>query len=267
MIERTLVMGVLNVTPDSFSDGGKYFATADAIAHGEQLIAQGADLLDIGGESTRPGASRPSTEEELARVVPVVQALAVHGVPISVDTMRREVAAAVIEAGASIINDVSGGLADPEILPVVAKTNVDYICQHWRGHGAVMDSLANYQQLMPELITELTNRRDAAIAAGISAERIILDPGFGFAKKTEDNWEILAKLAQLQELGHRILLGASRKRFLTDTLSQDDLTQRDIATATISAWAQLNGIWAVRTHDILAQRTAIEVARNIRSAK
>lgn len=255
-------MGVVNVTPDSFSDGGACFDRDDAIAHGLELLDQGADLLDIGGESTRPGAVRPAAEEELRRVLPVVRALA-RRVPLSVDTMRAEVARQAIEAGAQIINDVSGGLADPRMLEVVAEAEVDYVCQHWRGHGAVMDGLATYGDLVAEVISELEGRVQACIASGIDREHIIVDPGLGFAKTAEQDWAILANLDRFTALGHRVLIGASRKRFLGHLLQGREPGGRDAATAAVSVICAQHGVWAVRTHEVRAQRDAIAVVERI----
>lgn len=265
MGDRTLVMGVLNVTPDSFSDGGRWYDPQAAIEHGLRLIAAGADMIDIGGESTRPGAVRPDADEELRRVLPVVRGLAGR-VPISVDTMRAEVARQVLAAGAQIINDVSGGLADEQMLDVVAKAEVDYVCQHWRGHGAVMNKLANYHDVVAEVRAELQTRVRACRAAGIAEQRIIVDPGLGFAKTAEQDWQILANLAAFTSLGHRVLVGASRKRFLGHLLAGREPAGRDAATAAISAVCAQQGVWAVRTHEVRGQRDAIAVIDRIAAA-
>jgi len=264
---RTLVMGVINVTPDSFSDGGRWYDPEAAIAHGHHLLAEGADLLDVGGESTRPGAARPSADEELRRVLPVVTALARQAV-VSVDTMRADVAAACIEAGAQIINDVSGGLADRDMLSLIAETDVDYVCQHWRGHGDVMQQHANYHDVVQEVREELSQRLDACHAAGIDPARIIADPGLGFAKGGEQDWQILAHLYQFTNLGHRLLIGASRKRFLGSLLDDRPADGRDVATAAVSVICAQAGVWAVRTHEVRGQRDAIAVATKVaRSAR
>lgn len=265
MSGRTLVMGVVNVTPDSFSDGGRWFSADAAITHGLELIDQGADLLDIGGESTRPGATRPEADEELRRVLPVVEALC-DRVPVSVDTMRADVAAAVIGAGAQVINDVSGGLADPAMLGVVAGADVDYVCQHWRGHGAVMNDLASYDEVVAEVRTELLGRVEACLAAGVAAERIIIDPGLGFAKTADQDWAILANLAAFTRLGHRVLVGASRKRFLGHLLARREPLGRDAATAAVSVVCAQQGVWAVRTHEVRAQRDAVAVVERLAAA-
>lgn len=261
-MNRTLVMGVVNVTPDSFSDGGLWVHSDAAIAHGRELIEQGADILDIGGESTRPGAVRPDLKTELARVIPVVQGL-VGEIAISVDTMRAEVAEQAIDAGASIINDVSGGLADPRMLELIAESDVDYICQHWRGHGAVMNSMATYDDVVSEVISELRSRLDACSQAGIDMSRVVIDPGLGFAKNADQDWTILRNLPSFTSLGYRVLIGASRKRFLGSLLSGREPAGRDAATAAVSAICAQQRIWAVRTHEVRGQRDAIAVVERI----
>lgn len=256
---RTLVMGVLNVTPDSFSDGGRWADHRSAIAHGLELIDDGADMLDIGGESTRPGAVRPSVDEEMSRVIPVVEALAPLA-RISVDTMRSSVARAAIEAGAHIINDVSGGLDDPEMFGVIAASDVEYICQHWRGHGAVMDAHAVYHDVVEEVLGETMARVEQAVAAGIDRRRIIIDPGLGFGKKPVHDWSLVGNLAVFVATGHRVLVGASRKRFIGAVLDHQAVTDRDVATAAVSVLCAQQQVWAVRAHDVRAQRDAIAVA-------
>ena len=213
-MKRPLVMGVVNVTPDSFSDGGAWFDAGSAIAQGRLLHSQGADLVDIGGESTRPGALRPDPEEELRRVVPVVRALAEDGITVSVDTMRAATAARALAVGARLVNDVSGGLADPDMTRVVADSDADFVAMHWRGHSADMQSRARYDDVLAEVRTELLARVEALTAAGIDPARLILDPGLGFAKTAEHNWALLRGLDELRGLGHRVLLGTSRKGFL-----------------------------------------------------
>lgn len=261
----TLVMGIINVTPDSFSDGGLFLGPDAAIAHARQLIAEGADLIDIGGESTRPGAQRPGVAEEMRRVLPVIEALKDAGVPISLDTMSAEVARAGVAAGASIVNDVSGGLADRQMLSTVAELGVDYVCMHWRGHLDGADSLARYDDAVPEVLAELRSRRDACLAAGISPERLILDPGFGFSKDPQHNWQLLRALAEFQQLGHRVLVGVSRKRFLGALLDGREPTGRDAASAAITFYCAERRVWAVRTHTVPAHRDAIAVARALAS--
>lgn len=267
---RTQVMGIVNVTPDSFSDGGQWFERDVAIAHGRHLLAQGADMLDIGGESTRPGATRVSLQEELDRVLPVVDALAGHGSAISVDTMRAEVARAAVQAGASIINDVSGGKADPDIAVVAAETGARLVLSHWRGHSDVMASLTRYHDVVSDVCDELAEQIRAAIAAGARPEQIIVDPGLGFAKDAEANWDLLAHLDRLQDLGYPVLVGASRKRFLGELLARHGIeslpTFRDRATAAVSALVARAGAWAVRVHDVPGTVDAVRVAEAMRAA-
>ncbi|WP_245993921.1 dihydropteroate synthase [Nocardioides immobilis] len=253
-----LVMGVVNVTPDSFSDGGHFLDTERAIAHGRQLLADGADILDVGGESTRPGATRPLVGEELDRVVPVIEALAADGALVSVDTMRAEVAAAALAAGARIVNDVSGGLADPEILGVVAGSSATYVAMHWRAHSDRMQQFTSYDGPVAAVVAEELSARVAAIrAAGIADERVVLDPGIGFAKTRDQNWELLGGIGRVQELGFPVLVGASRKRFLGELLAGADgnprpVDERELAHAAIVALLASAGIWAFRVHDVRA---------------
>ena len=267
---RTQVMGIVNVTPDSFSDGGQWFERDVAIAHGRHLLAQGADMLDIGGESTRPGATRVSLQEELDRVLPVVDALAGHGSAISVDTMRAEVARAAVQAGASIINDVSGGKADPDIAVVAAETGARLVLSHWRGHSDVMASLTRYHDVVSDVCDELAEQIRAALDAGARPEQIIVDPGLGFAKDAEANWDLLAHLDRLQDLGYPVLVGASRKRFLGELLARHGTeslpTFRDRATAAVSALVARAGAWAVRVHDVPGTVDAVRVAEAMRAA-
>ena len=272
---RTLVMGILNVTPDSFSDGGRWADPAAALDHARGLLDDGADLIDVGGESTRPGATRPSADEELRRVLPVVEALVGLGAVVSVDTMRASVAQACLEAGAAIINDVSAGLADPEMFGVVAaQPEADYVAMHWRAHGAVMNDAAHYDDVVAEVTRELLARRDAALAAGIAAERIVLDPGYGFSKTAAQNWELFAANESFLHHGHRVLVGVSRKRFLGELLASPDARgelrprpteERDAATAALTTVCAQQGVWAVRTHEVRAQRDAIEVVARLAS--
>ncbi len=256
----TLVMGVVNVTPDSFSDGGRWFDADAAIAHGVELVADGADLVDVGGESTRPGAARVEPDEELRRVVPVVRELAARGIRVSVDTMRAATALAAVEAGAEIINDVSAGLADDAMAPIVAETGARYVAMHWRGHSDRMDSLAEYSDVATEVRDELAQRVDALVGAGVDTERLILDPGLGFAKRGEQNWELLGRLDVLAELGLPILVGASRKRFLGAMLPEGaPVEERDLPTAVISVLSAEAGAWGVRVHDVRSTRRALDV--------
>jgi len=262
---RALVMGVVNVTPDSFSDGGQWFEPHAAVAHGLRLLEQGADLLDVGGESTRPGAVRVPVEEERRRVLPVVTELVRAGAVVSVDTTRSEVAAAAVEAGALVVNDVSGGLADPGMAQVVAAAGVVYVAMHWRGHADVMDALATYDDVVVEVRDELARRLEELVAAGVRPEQVVLDPGLGFAKPGSDNWPLLAHLDVLHRLGRPVLVGASRKRFLGHLLAgPDDVPvppeQRDAATAAVSALAAAAGAWCLRVHDVPATVDAVRVA-------
>lgn len=258
----TLVMGIVNVTPDSFSDGGRFLDPDVAIAHARTLHAQGADLLDVGGESTRPGADRVAPRIEQQRVLPVVAALASEGLYVSVDTMNATTARAAVAAGARLVNDVSGGLADPEMLAVVAESGAEIALGHWRGPSAEMYARAEYDDVVAEVIAELGERVDAAEAAGIPRSRLIVDPGIGFGKRGDQNWRVLRALPRLGDLGCRVLVGTSRKRFLAETIGADaDLDRRDLATAVTSALADRAGAWAVRVHDIPTTRDALAVAR------
>ena len=269
--QRTLLMGIVNVTPDSFSDGGRFVETEAAIAHGLALLEEGADILDIGGESTRPGATRPLVAEELQRVVPVVSALAAAGAAVSVDTMRHEVAVAAIDAGAVIVNDVSGGLADPEILRVAGSSGVGYVAMHWRGHSNRMQDLASYDgDVVDVVLTELGQRVEAALAAGISPDRLVLDPGLGFAKTADHNWALLAGLDRLLGLGHRVLVGSSRKSFLGSLLAEPDGTprpidQREAANTALTTLVAAQGAWGVRVHEVRASMDAIQVVARLRA--
>ena len=263
-----LVMGIVNVTPDSFSDGGRFLDPQAAIAHGMRLWADGADILDIGGESTRPGADRIPTREEQDRVLPVISVLAAQGGLVSIDTMNATTAVAAVAAGARIVNDVSGGLADPEMLAAVATTDADIVLGHWRGHSLDMYREASYTDLVREVTRELLGRIDAAAAAGIAPSRVILDPGIGFGKRGAQNWETLRALPQLTGLGPRVLVGTSRKRFLGELLGEDaDPARRDLATAVTSALAARDGAWAVRVHDVRATRDALLVEQAWREAE
>lgn len=261
----TLIMGIVNVTPDSFSDGGRYADADAAVAHGLRLRAQGADILDVGGESTRPGAERVDPRVEQERVLPVVRAFAEVGIAVSIDTMNASTAVAAVEAGARIVNDVSGGLADPGLLAAVAATDADIALSHWRGHSTDMYARAQYDDVVDEVLSELRGRVDAAASAGIAPSRVILDPGIGFGKKGAQNWAMLRGLDRLVGLGPRVLLGTSRKRFLAEALADDpadaDEARRDLATAVTSALAAQAGAWAVRVHDVAATRDALIVAR------
>ena len=248
-----LVMGILNTTPDSFADGGQHFTYPDAVNHGLQLIAEGADIIDIGGESTRPGAERVSPAEEERRVINVITKLADAGKPISIDTMRASTARAAVVAGASIINDVSGGLADKSMLDTAAELKVPYIAMHWRGHSKEMNNLAHYGNVVDEVKGELQLRIDAALAAGIAKNNLIIDPGIGFAKEAADNWAIIEEIDRFVALGYPVLVGASRKRFL----GGDDPTAREEATVALTKRLSQSGIWAVRVHGVSANKAVL----------
>jgi dihydropteroate synthase len=271
-LDRCQVMGVLNVTPDSFSDGGRWLDHEAAVRHGLQLHSDGADLIDVGGESTRPGAQRVPVEEELRRIRPVIRDLAAAGVTVSVDTMRAAVAEQALVAGARVVNDVSGGLADPAMLPLVAAARVPYVVMHWRGHSTRMDELATYADVVVDVTAELTARLDAAVAAGIDRSQVIVDPGLGFAKTAEHNWALLRCLDALFGLGRPVLIGASRKRFLGALLADPatgaprPMDRRDDASAAVSALAAFAGVWGVRVHDVRGSLDAVRVAAAWRAA-
>jgi len=262
---RCVVMGVLNVTPDSFSDGGRYHNVDDAVRHGLALWRRGADLIDVGGESTRPGADRATADVEAARIVPVIELLAAEGVVVSVDTTRARVADAALAAGAVIVNDVSGGLADPDMVKVVVSSGVPWILMHWRGHSKDMNELAHYDDVVTDVRAELSARVDAALSAGVAADALVLDPGLGFAKRSNHDWALLHGLGELLAVGFPVLVGASRKRFLGALLADKDGTprppdKRETATAAVSALAAANGAWGVRVHDVDRSLDAISVA-------
>ncbi|MSW04438.1 MAG: dihydropteroate synthase [Actinobacteria bacterium] len=248
-----LVMGILNVTPDSFADGGLHFDESLAIAHGLEMIEDGVDIIDIGGESTRPGADRIPEEEEQARVIPVIRKLAQQKVVISVDTMRATTAQRAVEAGASIVNDVSGGAADPDMFSTVAALGCKYTLMHWRGHSKDMNSKAIYNDVVTDVIEEVTMQLEKALAAGIKRENIILDPGIGFAKDTEHNWEVLNRIDEFVALGYPVLIGHSRKRFL----GGDSPDEREEATVQVTQSLVNKGIWGVRVHGVKANVKAI----------
>jgi dihydropteroate synthase len=275
--DRCLVMGVVNVTPDSFSDGGRWFGADAAIKHGLDLVAQGADIVDVGGESTRPGAQRVSEKEELRRIGPVVTELVRAGVPTSIDTMRASVAEFALDAGVQLVNDVSGGLADPQMPRLVAAADVSYVVVHWRGHSRDMYSRAVYTDLVGEVRDELTRRIKAVVAAGVDPRRIVVDPGLGFGKRPEHNWPLLTHLPEIGRLGGHtfpVLVGASRKRFLGLLLAgpgDPDGTPRpfddcDEATVAISALAAAAGAWCVRVHQVPGNADAVRVAAAWRAA-
>ncbi|MDZ5146170.1 dihydropteroate synthase [Microbacterium testaceum] len=258
----TLVMGIVNVTPDSFSDGGRYLDPDVALAHARLLREQGAEILDVGGESTRPGAERVAPRVEQQRVLPVVEALASEGSFVSIDTMNAATAVTAVRAGARLVNDVSGGLADPDMLAAVAETEADFALGHWRGPSTEMYARADYADVAREVTSELAERVEAALSAGIDRSRLVVDPGIGFGKRGAQNWQTLRALPEIAGLGLRVLVGTSRKRFLAEALGEDaDLTRRDLATAVTSALCARAGAWAVRVHDVPTTRDALAVAR------
>jgi dihydropteroate synthase len=250
-----LVMGILNVTPDSFADGGQHYEASLAIAHGLEMIEDGVDIIDVGGESTRPGADRVTEEEEQARVIPVIRELANKGVVISIDTMRASTAKLAVEAGATIVNDVSGGAADPDMFSTVAELGCKYTLMHWRGHSKDMNEKAIYGDVVADVIAEVTVQLDKALAAGVKRENIILDPGIGFAKDAQHNWEVLNRIDEFVALGYPVLIGHSRKRFL----GGDHPDEREEATVEVTQSLVGTGIWAVRVHGVKAN---VEVARS-----
>ncbi|CAB4698875.1 unannotated protein [freshwater metagenome] len=250
-----LVMGILNITPDSFADGGRYNSFETAVQRAHEMITEGVDIIDIGGESTRPGADRVSEEEEQSRVIPVISELANTGVRISIDTMRASTARAAVAAGATLINDVSGGLADPEMLQTAAALKVPYIAMHWRGQSKDMNSLANYENVVREVISELQERISAAHDAGVTKENLIIDPGLGFAKDAHHNWEIIDHVGDLVSLGYPLLIGGSRKRFL----GGDSPDGREAASIELTKRLSTSGIWGVRVHSVKPHKEALMV--------
>jgi len=265
-------MGIVNVTPDSFSDGGAWLSPEAAISHGMALHRDGADLVDVGGESTRPGAQRPSLDEETSRVIPVIMALAAAGVLVTVDTMRSQVAREAVAAGAVAVNDVSGGLADEAMLATVAQLGVPFVAMHWRGHATDMQDRASYVDVVGDVVAELAVRVEAATRAGISADKLALDPGLGFAKTAEHNWALLAGMDSLLGLGQPVLVGASRKAFLGALLAGPDgeprpAAERDDASAAVSALAAASGAWCVRVHDVRRSLDAVLVAHRLLQAQ
>ncbi|WP_066287836.1 dihydropteroate synthase [Arthrobacter sp. B6] len=269
--DRTLVMGILNVTPDSFSDGGKHPTPDTAIAAGLRMFYAGADIIDVGGESTRPGAEDVNPDEEQRRVIPVIEALVKAGALVSIDTTHASTAAAAVEAGAAIINDISGLTMEPEMAELVAASKVPYILTHRRGDARTMNSLAEYKDVAGEVVAELAGVRDKLYAAGVSQDQIIVDPGLGFAKNDAQNWELLQHLDQLESLGHKVLVGASRKRFLGTLLTVAGKSaapeERDAATAAITAISAFRGAWAVRVHDVGPSLDAVKVASRLAAAR
>lgn len=282
VFQRPQVMGVVNVTPDSFSDGGQFLNAEAAIAQAKQLFEDGATILDIGGESTRPGAQRVSVETEIERVVPVIAGIrasdwfaagkaAGHAPHISVDTMNHQTAAAAVAAGADLVNDVSGGLADPQMFAAVATTSARFILSHWRGHSDQMDQLNSYEDIATDVVAEIAEQISVAVANGLARDRIIVDPGLGFAKDLNQNWQLVARLDRLEQLGLPVLVGASRKRFLAGVLEADDPasvdnTRRDLATAVLTALLLQRKLWGVRVHNVQATVDAIKLVEALKVA-
>lgn len=270
---RPKLMGVLNITPDSFSDGGQFLAPEAALKQARLLVEQGAEIIDVGGESTRPGAMRVSLAEEQDRVLPIVSQISKElDVLISIDTMNSSTAKLAVEHGANIVNDVSGGLADPEIFGAISKLNCSYILGHWRGHSDVMDGLVTYSDVAREVVGELAEQVSMAVANGISRERIIVDPGLGFAKDMKQNWDLVARLNELEQLGLPILVGASRKRFLASVLNEADPgsvsnPRRDVATAVLTALLLQRKLWGVRVHNVEATSDAIKVVAALKDSE
>ena len=263
--ERTLVMGILNVTPDSFADGGRHFDFEAAINRAKEMISEGVDIIDVGGESTRPGADRVTEETEKDRVIPVITELAELGVTLSIDTTRANIAQAAIGAGATLVNDVSGGLADPKMAALIASNPaVQYVVMHWRGHSKDMQKAAEYQNVVSEVKEELDNRVIALTKLGVLPEQIVLDPGIGFAKSSAHNWELLKNIDRLNLLGFPILVGASRKRFLGDLISAEVADDRESASIALTTYLAKAGIWGVRTHSVKPHRDAIAVVEEMR---
>ncbi len=255
---RTLVMGILNVTPDSFADGGRHFTIDDALKRAKEMIEEGVDIIDIGGESTKPGADRVSEAEEANRVIPVLEQVIPLGTEVSIDTTRSSIAEKAIKLGVKYVNDVSGGLADKEMYKLIAKhPEVQYVIMHWRGHSKTMQELATYKDVVKEVKEELEERVNSAIEAGVDPDQIIIDPGIGFSKSPEHNWELLKNLDRLSLLGYPILIGASRKRFLGELTGGSNPDEREAATLAITAAMAKQGMWAVRTHSVKPHRDVI----------
>jgi len=265
---RVIIVGVLNVTTDSFSDGGRYLEHTAALQHARQLVADGADVVDVGGESTRPGAERVGIDEEQRRVLPVIRDLAREGIRVSVDTMNAVTARAAVEAGAVIVNDVAAALADEAMLEVAAEVTTAgglYIASHWRGHSATMNQLAHYADAVVDVRDELGTRIEALLAAGARPQGLVIDPGLGFAKAAEHNWAVLRDIELIQGLGYPVLVGASRKRFLAPLLAEGArMAERDLPTAVLSALLAERGVWGVRVHNVAATRVAVDVVEHLR---
>lgn len=266
------IMGVVNTTPDSFSDGGQFLELDQALAHAKLLVSQGATIIDVGGESTRPGALRVSLEDEQARVIPVIKAIKAElEVEVSVDTMNAETAKLAVVAGADYVNDVSGGLADKTMFAAIAPLGCKYILGHWRGHSSVMDQLTGYQDIAKDVVAELSEQVAMAVAAGINRSRLVVDPGLGFAKNISENWELVARLDELKNLGLPMLVGASRKRFLAAALDAEDPGsvangRRDVATAVLTALLLQRGLWGVRVHNVELTADTIAIVKKLKES-
>lgn len=260
---QTLVMGILNVTPDSFADGGKHFTLDDALSCAHQMVEEGVDIIDIGGESTRPGAQRVSEEEETRRVIPVLKEVLKLGVAVSVDTTRAPLAEQAVALGVHYINDVSGGLADPRMASVISQSGVKYVAMHWRAHSAEMMNHAEYDDVVADVKSELASRIDALLAAGIKREQLIIDPGIGFSKNAKQNWELLRGISEIATLEFPILIGASRKRFLGEDLKP---AERETASIAVTSFCAAEGVWAVRTHSVKPHKAAIAQVRKLQGA-
>jgi dihydropteroate synthase len=264
----TLVMGILNVTPDSFADGGRHFATDLALKRADEMISEGVEIIDVGGESTKPGADRITQAEEVARVIPVIKELVKKDTPISIDTTRASVAEQAIKLGVSYVNDVSGGLADPEMYKLIAKhPKVQYIIMHWRAHSKTMQDHAIYKDVVKEVKEELEERIEDAIKAGVNPDQIIIDPGLGFAKLPEHNWELLRNIDRIALLGYPILIGASRKRFLGELTGSSNPDDREAASIAVTAMVAKQGVWGVRTHSVKPHRDAIATVNSFAKSR
>ena len=271
--DKPLVMGVLNITPDSFSDGGEYLTAQSALDHAKLLLISGADIIDVGGESTRPGAARVDPSLERDRVIPVIRTIVADlNATVSIDTMNASTAEAAVEAGAKIINDVSGGLADPGMFAVAAATGATLVISHWRGFSDVMDSQNVYNDIAVDVARELSERVEAAVSAGVAREKIVIDPGLGFAKDMKQNWQLVSRLDELEKLGLPILVGASRKRFIAGAIDPEEPAlvsneRRDVATAVLTALLLQRKLWGVRVHNVLATTDTIRVVAALRDAE
>lgn len=270
---RPLIMGVLNVTPDSFSDGGEFTTLEAALDHARVLAIGGADIIDVGGESTRPGSNRVPVEQEIERVLPIIRAIKAElSVRVSIDTMNAQTARAAVEAGADIINDVSGGLADEAMFTVAAETGATLVISHWRGHSNSMDSMNEYEDIAKDVAAELMLQVEKAVANDVAREKIVIDPGLGFAKDLKQNWELVARLDVLEKLGLPILVGASRKRFIAGVIAPEAPQEatnerRDLATAVLTALLLQRNLWGVRVHNVVATEDAISIVSALKNAE